>query len=52
MVPDIYGDPDDQAEHDEAVASARAALGDATFEVARGEGTAMSLDSAVAYVLA
>jgi tetratricopeptide (TPR) repeat protein len=44
-------DPDDQAEYKEAVASARAGLGDAEFEAARREGKTMSLESAVAFAL-
>ncbi len=45
-------DPDDRAEHDQAVASARAALGDVAFDAARDEGKTMSLESAVAHALA
>lgn len=45
-------DPDDQAEHEQAAASARAALGDAAFDAARDEGKVMSLESAVTYALA
>lgn len=45
-------DPDDQAEYEEAAASARAALGEGAFDAARAEGKAMSLESAVAYALA
>lgn len=45
-------DPDDQAEYEQAVAAARAPLGDARFDAARDEGRAMSLESAVAYALA
>jgi len=45
-------DPDDQAEYEQAVASARAALGVAEFDAARGEGKTISLESAVAYALA
>jgi hypothetical protein len=44
--------PDDQAEYEQAVTSARAALGDSAFDTARAEGKAMSLESAVAHALA
>jgi tetratricopeptide (TPR) repeat protein len=44
-------DPDDQAEYEQAVASARATLGGGAFEVERDQGRAMSLESAVAYAL-
>jgi non-specific serine/threonine protein kinase len=44
-------DPDDQAEYEQAVASARTSLGDAEFGAARDEGKAMSIESAVAFAL-
>jgi len=45
-------DPDDQAEYEQAVASARAVLGEARFDTILAEGKTISLDSAVAYALA
>lgn len=45
-------DPDDQAEFDQAVASARAALGESAFDAIRAEGKTMSLESAVVYAQA
>ena len=41
----------ERAEHDQAIASARAELGEAAFAKAWAEGQAMTLDEAVAYAL-
>jgi predicted ATPase/class 3 adenylate cyclase len=41
----------ESAERDEAVAAARASLGEAAFEAAWAEGAAMTLDDAVSYAL-
>ena len=41
----------ERAEHDKAIASARAALGEAAFAKARAEGQEMILEKAVAYAL-
>jgi len=43
--------PSDQADHDQRVASARAALGDANFAAAWAEGRAMTLEQAIEYAL-
>jgi non-specific serine/threonine protein kinase len=43
--------PRERAEHDQAIAGARATLGEETFVAAYDEGQKMSLDEAVAYAL-
>ena len=44
--------PADQADHDERVASTRAALGESIFAAAWAEGRAMTLEQAIEYALA
>jgi hypothetical protein len=41
----------ERAGHDQAIASARAVLGEDAFAMARAEGQAMTLEQAVAYAL-
>jgi non-specific serine/threonine protein kinase len=48
----VHRAPSDQADHDQRVASARAALGDAVFAAALAEGRAMTLEQAIEYALA
>ncbi|MGE5083835.1 MAG: hypothetical protein ACM3ND_13165, partial [Acidobacteriota bacterium] len=43
--------PIERAEHDQAIAAARAALGEEAFTVAYEEGKRMTLDEAVAFAL-
>jgi predicted ATPase/DNA-binding SARP family transcriptional activator len=43
--------PQERAEHDQAIATARAALGEEAFIAAWGDGKEMTLDEAVAYAL-
>jgi predicted ATPase/class 3 adenylate cyclase/Tfp pilus assembly protein PilF len=48
----VHRAPSDQADHDQRVTSARAALGDAVFAAALAEGRAMTLEQAIEYALA
>jgi predicted ATPase/Tfp pilus assembly protein PilF len=47
----VHRAPSDQADHDQRVASTRAALGDAVFAPAWAEGRAMTLEQAIEYAL-
>jgi predicted ATPase/class 3 adenylate cyclase/Tfp pilus assembly protein PilF len=47
----VHRAPSDQADHDQRVASVRAALRDANFKAAWAEGRAMTLEQAIEYAL-